>query len=72
MSFEKPKVIVSVDPVGGVHIETVGFAGDSCAVATKDLERVLISKDGTMTEEKKDEYYQQGESLGQMVDNLRL
>lgn len=36
-----PTITITVDPKGGVTVETKGFAGQACREATRALERAL-------------------------------
>jgi hypothetical protein len=52
----KRTIEVTVDPVGGIKIDAINFAGADCEKATKYLEEAL----GVVSEkQKKPEYYQQ-------------
>lgn len=59
---EDRKVVVSIDPIGMVKVEAMGFNGEGCADATKPLEDALASGAGGMTKEMKPEWYASDEA----------
>ena len=52
------EIIVTVQADGTVSMETKGFVGPSCSLATRELELVLAGDMSNVKDEKKPDYYQ--------------
>ncbi len=53
------QVIVTIAPDGSSTVDSKGFQGNSCTLATKELELALAGNDpGNRDDKKKPEFYQ--------------
>jgi hypothetical protein len=66
----KKEIVVKIAPNGSTEIDAVGFAGNSCATATKELEQVLVGS-GTVKDKKKPEFFR-NESAGPARTHNRI
>ena len=53
---------ITVGPKGGTKVETKGFAGSECRIASQYVEQALGQR---TAEQMTDEYYQQGQQASQ-------
>lgn len=52
------KIVVSIAPDGDVKIDAQGFKGNSCTLATRDLEMVLAGGDmSNVKDDKKPDFF---------------
>lgn len=61
------KIVVTILPNGETKIDAQGFAGNSCSIATKELEQVLVGG-GKVDDTKKPEFFAPA-GQGAVVDN---
>jgi len=60
------KIVVEIKPDGTSSIDAQGFQGQSCALATRELELVLAGPGGEIKDNKKPDFYvQTGTGIGQ-------
>ena len=52
------KVIIDIYPDGSSKVDAEGFKGQSCSLATKDLELALAGNAGGVEDRKKPDFYQ--------------
>ena len=59
-------IIIEIETDGSVHMDAKGFTGNSCSLATKELEMVLAGAEGVTDDRKKPEFFQRiGSSVTQ-------
>lgn len=52
------KVIIEIYPDGSSKVDAEGFKGQSCSLATKELELALAGSPSGVSDKKKPDYYQ--------------
>ena len=51
------KIIVEISAIGETKIDAQGFTGNSCTLATKELELVLAGAPSEVSDKKKPDFY---------------